>query len=371
MFFHLQFIHLFRPFLKYAPNSSPLPSHISPRRICTSNAGAISKLMRLYKKNWNLRQICNIAVYMTHSACTIHLLNLPEKTAKRDFIHGVRHLEEISEDWLCARRALSILSVLARKWNCTLPEDAVQILQRADEVYGYYSTSEVPSPRSSAGLSPQAPVDDAGTQAHMQAAHFQQHPSPGRVQFAQSSMTQAAGPQASISARLDMNNRPITPQRQNQPQRDLGVKTQHISYAPGTMDSWGQPVIAPSPTAGGYPATSAGGLTSNPEAIQDFAGSRIAPSGASTGQGAGLNNNQWILNDSAKWQHNFNGWDLGQPLPGAMQFAFPSQTSMPLNTNPAAAAVAAANMQTMGHQLSGLETVDASMHDARWLPNLE
>ena len=117
MFFHLQYIHLFRPFLKYSPNSSPLPPHVSPRRICTANAGAISKLMRLYKKLYNLRQICNIAVYMLHSACTIHLLNLPEKTAKRDIIHGVKHLEEIAEDWLCGRRALSILSVLVRKWN--------------------------------------------------------------------------------------------------------------------------------------------------------------------------------------------------------------------------------------------------------------
>jgi hypothetical protein len=61
MFFHLQYIHLFRPFLKYSPASSPLPSHVSPRRICTANAGAISKLMRLYKKAYNLRQICNIA----------------------------------------------------------------------------------------------------------------------------------------------------------------------------------------------------------------------------------------------------------------------------------------------------------------------
>ncbi|EHK20324.1 uncharacterized protein TRIVIDRAFT_154783, partial [Trichoderma virens Gv29-8] len=148
-FFHLQYIHLFRPFLKYSPAASPLPSHISPRRICTANAGAISKLMRLYKKSWNLRQICNIAVYMIHSACTIHLLNLPEKTAKRDLTHGLKHLEEIAEDWLCARRTLSILSVLARKWKCEMPEDAEIILRRTDERFEYYSTSEVPSPGSS------------------------------------------------------------------------------------------------------------------------------------------------------------------------------------------------------------------------------
>ncbi|CRK46547.1 hypothetical protein BN1723_020069, partial [Verticillium longisporum] len=121
MFFHLQYIHLFRPFLKYTPAASPLPSHVSPRRICTANAGAISKLMRLYKKTWNLRQICNIAVYMVHSACTIHMLNLPEKTARRDITHGVKHLEEIAEDWPCARRTLGIISVLGRKWNVELP----------------------------------------------------------------------------------------------------------------------------------------------------------------------------------------------------------------------------------------------------------
>ncbi|KAH8681312.1 fungal-specific transcription factor domain-containing protein [Xylariales sp. PMI_506] len=147
MFFHLQYIHLFRPFLRYAPSASPLPPHISPRRICTANAGAISKLMRLYKKLYNLRQICNIAVYMLHSACTIHLLNLPEKTARRDIIHGVKHLEEIAEDWLCGRRTLSIVSVLARKWNVELPEEAAHVLQRTDERWGSFNTSDVPSPR--------------------------------------------------------------------------------------------------------------------------------------------------------------------------------------------------------------------------------
>ncbi|KOS21458.1 Nitrogen assimilation transcription factor nit-4 [Escovopsis weberi] len=148
-FFHLQYIHLFRPFLKYHPSTSPLPSHISPRRICTANAGAISKLMRLYAKSWRLRQVCNIAVYMLHSACTVHLLNLPERTAKRDVIHGLRHLEEMAEDWPCARRTLSILGVLARKWHCELPDEAALALERIDEKYGSFCTSGLPSPGAS------------------------------------------------------------------------------------------------------------------------------------------------------------------------------------------------------------------------------
>jgi len=147
MFFHLLYIHLFRPFLKYNPSTSPLPSHVSPRKLCTQAAGSISKLMRLYKRTYGLRQICNIAVYIVHSACTIHLLQLPEKTAKRDIIHGVKHLEEIAEDWLCARRTLSILSVLGRKWKIDLPEEAATVFARTDAKYGYFSTADVPSPK--------------------------------------------------------------------------------------------------------------------------------------------------------------------------------------------------------------------------------
>ena len=147
MFFHLLYIHLFRPFLKYNPSTSPLPSHVSPRKLCTQAAGSISKLMRLYKRTYGLRQICNIAVYIVHSACTIHLLQLPEKTAKRDIIHGVKHLEEIAEDWLCARRTLSILSVLGRKWKIELPEEAAVVFARTDAKYGYFSTADVPSPK--------------------------------------------------------------------------------------------------------------------------------------------------------------------------------------------------------------------------------
>jgi hypothetical protein len=148
MFFQLLYIHLFRPFLKYNPNNSPLPAHVSPRKLCTSAAQSISKLLRLYKRSHGLRQICNIAVYIAHSACTIHLLNLPEKNAKRDIIHGVKHLEEIAEGWLCARRTLGILSILAKKWNVELPEEAATVLARTDAKFGPYN--EVTSPKTAA-----------------------------------------------------------------------------------------------------------------------------------------------------------------------------------------------------------------------------
>lgn len=136
MFFQLLYIHLFRPFLLYNPNNSLMPSNISPRRLCTQAATMISKLLRLYRRFHGLRQICNICVYIAHSACTIHLLNLPEKNAKRDIVHGVKHLEEIAEGWLCARRTLRILSDLSKRWKVELPEEAAAVLLRANQKFG-------------------------------------------------------------------------------------------------------------------------------------------------------------------------------------------------------------------------------------------
>ena len=135
MFFHLLFIHLFRPFLKYTQSNSPLPPQVSPRKMCTQAAVSISKLFRLYKKTYGLKQICNIAVYIAHSACTIHLLNLPDKDARRDISHGVRHLEEIAESWLCASRTLATLGIQSRRWRIELPEDTASILQRWESKY--------------------------------------------------------------------------------------------------------------------------------------------------------------------------------------------------------------------------------------------
>ena len=144
MFFQLLYIHLFRPFLKYNPDNSPLPPNVSPRKQCTQAAATISKLLRLYKRSHGLRQICNICVYIAHSACTIHLLNLPEKNAKRDIIHGIKHLEEIAEGWLCARRTLGILSVLAKRWKVELPEEAAAVLARTDEKFGPWNEISTP-----------------------------------------------------------------------------------------------------------------------------------------------------------------------------------------------------------------------------------
>jgi hypothetical protein len=149
MFHQLLYIHLYRPFLKYTRTTSPLPSHISPRKFCTQAAGSISKLFRLYKRTHGLRQICNIAIYIAHTACTIHILNLPDKNAKRDIVHGVKHLEDMGECWTAARRTMRILSLCAERWRIELPEEAEAAFARARLRWGLLMGSS--SPHSSPG----------------------------------------------------------------------------------------------------------------------------------------------------------------------------------------------------------------------------
>ena len=145
MFHQLLYIHLYRPFLKYTRTTSPLPLHVSPRKFCTQAAGSISKLFRLYKRTHGLRQICNIAIYIAHTACTIHLLNLPDKNAKRDIIHGVKQIEEMGECWTAARRTLRVLHLCAEKWNVELPEEAEAAFARARLRWGLLMRAPSPN----------------------------------------------------------------------------------------------------------------------------------------------------------------------------------------------------------------------------------
>lgn len=107
--------------------------------------------MRLYRRTYGLRQICNIVVYITHSACTVHLFNLPDKFANRDIVHGLNHLEEISESWLCARRTLGILFQVSKRWKIELPKPALKTLERAEAKFGIlkgYDQGLSPKPNS-------------------------------------------------------------------------------------------------------------------------------------------------------------------------------------------------------------------------------
>ncbi|KAK8052049.1 fungal-specific transcription factor domain-containing protein [Apiospora rasikravindrae] len=297
MFFHLQYIHLFRPFLKYAPNASPLPPHVSPRRICTANAGAISKLMRLYKKLYNLRQICNIAVYMLHSACTIHLLNLPEKTAKRDITHGIKHLEEIAEDWLCGRRTLSILSVLVRKWNVELPEEAAHSLQRADEKWGTFSTSEVPSPKSHLTASPSPP---AAKQEQYSPGHLVTYSNGPGSRMASASTISPEMMGGFASGSTDFGK---LPNMQTVGSAAAGKNPATLSIDNVTGTTWRQPALGH--TIPSYARSYAAVSNSSGDSSQP---SRTGTRNVTPSSAYAIDGSDWYLRDGANWQSSFDTW---------------------------------------------------------------
>jgi hypothetical protein len=289
MFFQLLYIHLFRPFLKYNPNNSPLPAHVSPRKLCTQAAAMISKLLRLYKRSHGLRQICNICVYIAHSACTIHLLNLPEKNAKRDIIHGVKHLEEIAEGWLCARRTLGILSVLAQRWKVELPEEAEAVLKRTDSKFGPWS--EVSTPK----VSQRDP------------AQLQEHPSPAdqaspSLQPYSMNIANIGTPQ--YLNRMPQNNTsvsiyPYSPSAESLPPSDANAlaypRTQHHRATPSSTS-----MNAPTPASTqGRQSVDGGQSTTANSPSQVFGGvDQLLREGQ-----------DWIFRDQTQLANGFDNWN--------------------------------------------------------------
>ncbi|KAI1465756.1 fungal-specific transcription factor domain-containing protein [Daldinia caldariorum] len=363
MFFHLQYIHLFRPFLKYSPATSPLPPHVSPRRICTANAGAISKLMRLYKKLYNLRQICNIAVYMLHSACTIHILNLPEKTARRDIIHGVKHLEEIAEDWLCGRRTLSIISVLARKWNVELPEEASHVLQRTDERWGTFKTSDVPSPRSHMTISPSPPavaMSPPGKVDHSPANH---NTPPTSVPSPVAAPASNVPPE--IMQNLNSSSSNFQPDSQ-MPQPMLDSVVIMGNSVPLDTDGLGNPEWRQPPAAQNvlnYPQ--------NFPPVQNGTSSNQAPQNPRRNQVPNsmyaVDGQDWYLKDGVNWQSGFDTWNMGNGSSGSTSISDPS--IFIFSSNPPANN-AGRSLAPMDFNFEGLNNLSSSM-DGWDLPNLE
>lgn len=317
MFFHLQYIHLFKAFLKYTPATSPLPAHVSPWRMCGANAGAISKLMRLYKKLYDLRQICNIAVYMVQTACTIHILHLPEKTARRDITHGVKHLEEIAEDWLCARRALSTLSVLARKWKVDLPEEAALVLQRTDEKYGTVSVSDVPSPNRSApsSLSPQSlprspPIKEQEQPTPPPNQYSNPPAQPMNLDIPTTTLPPGMMGNMAVSG-MPSNLRNMANQN---PPRQMGppiTTTMSMNGPHSSINSW-----AVSPSTRTMPS-----YTQAFAPVHAHSNMGLPPTSRPSGSGGGgqvtpsalyaVDGQDWYLKDGVNWQQNFQTWGLG------------------------------------------------------------
>ena len=287
MFFQLLFIHLFRPFLKYNQTSSPLPANVSPRKMCTHAATMISKLLRLYRRNYGLRQICNIAVYICHSACTIHLLNLPDKNARRDIVHGLKHLEEIAEGWLVARRTLNILSILVRRWRIEIPEEAVAVLSRTDLKYTrHHSASDYLTP-TSASPSISSPIQEL-------ALDFRQ-PTNGHYRA------------------LDQNTMPPSiPSKISGPRSGPVVANRNRMYtSPQQSESFIPPAapvqMPPSQPVNQVPSTwstdNANGVPPNPDREE-----QTSPSMLFTGEHSNIESQDWWLQDQHTLASGFNNW---------------------------------------------------------------
>lgn len=247
MFFQLLYIHLYRPFLRYTKSTSPLPAHVSPRKFCTQAASSISKILRLYKRTHGLRQIINKVVYIAHSACTIHLLNLPEKNAKRDIIHGIKQLEEMGECWTAARRTLYILNLCAEKWKIELPEEAQAAFTRTRVRWGSVEPGTGPaSPDILASMSQQMssdPVPDLMAQNMQHQAPLQRHISEAftgihpHAQFAISS-AMAPSPSYTDDTRRSSGNFSMPPHSAAELSRSVGRMRPSTTLTKEQQDAW-------------------------------------------------------------------------------------------------------------------------------------
>ncbi|KAK7883585.1 hypothetical protein LTR67_011083 [Exophiala xenobiotica] len=283
MFYQLLYIHLYRPFLKYTRATSPLPTHVSPRRFCTQGAAAVSKLLRLYKRTHGLRQICNIATYIAHSACTIHLLSLPDKNARRDIRHGVRHLEEMGECWTAARRTLQVLRQCADRWKIEMPEEAEMVFTRVGNKWGLMPEN-VPSPISPQSLASMAKQITSQPLPDLMARNVQQQQAHQEQQQRQPSMNipvvsgglsaaMAPSPAETVERRRSSGNISMPPQTAPELSGDAHrMRPSTLTYlTKAQQDAWNAHQARMAGTSAGATASGAGSAETQ-NAAQLFGG---------------------------------------------------------------------------------------------------
>ena len=308
MLYQLLIIHLYRPFLKYTKANTPLPSHVSPRKICTQAAATVSKLLRVYKRGYGLKQICNIVVYIAHTACTIHLLNLPDKNAQRDVIHGLKNLEEMAEGWLCARRTLRILDISANKWNAELPPEALSIFERTHNKWGSWgSWDQATSPSTSDG----SPIS-----ADMHPATSPSRFSPSAPSFQPSRAEAHTNP-------LAMAGSPMNPQYGPAPTPTIPMSFPSIRAAHSALAAQAQrPEFAlPEPTylrpqvAYQFPPIAASPSSPHQNTWYDRSGTQIPPQNGTTTSNAspvsGYDGTENLVEESQDWWSRNAAYGMG------------------------------------------------------------
>ncbi len=334
MFFQLLYMHLYRPFLKYTRSTSPLPAHISPRKYCTQAAGAVAKLLRLYKRTHGLRQICNIAIYIAHSACTIHLLNLPDKNARRDIIHGIKHLEEMGECWTAARRTLGVLQLCAQRWNIEMPDEAEMVFTKARAKWGIVAGGNAApspiSPQSMANLAKQIaaqPVPDL--MAHN--VQYQQRQNDKAIQRPRNSGGLQAMPDVnSAPTTLPTSTQTVDPRRSSssfsmpaQSTDDMsydvqGARSSVAAFPPAQQDTWTSGVNharMPSNASAVAAAVVAAPVTLSP------------PGNVESSRGDGVDGlleetQDWFFKDQSQLAMGFENWGEPQQDWGTLDLSF-------------------------------------------------
>jgi hypothetical protein len=141
---------------------------------------------------YGLRRVASPITSWVLSACTIHLLNLPNETAANNLTQGLHDLEAMSVNHAFAARAIDIIRSLSSKWTIALPEGAAAVANyrmaggRKSPVQMSFFAASIPRKTSSEGRKPsatsnssahskQSPFSPPTTSAHQQQQPQSQH----------------------------------------------------------------------------------------------------------------------------------------------------------------------------------------------------
>lgn len=124
MQFYYNLIHLHRPFLEFSRVRREIAQGrngpTTSTSTCTIAAANITRLVRDYRDNYDIRQISPNTVHITFIAATIHLINFlftnaePHGQLLRDCMPA---LSELGDSYPIANKALSILSTLIDRFD--------------------------------------------------------------------------------------------------------------------------------------------------------------------------------------------------------------------------------------------------------------
>jgi hypothetical protein len=268
---------------------------------------------------------------MVHSACTIHLLNLPDKNARRDIIHGVKHLEEMGECWTAARRTLRVIHLCADKWNIEMPEEAEMVYTRIKVKWGLTPGAPSPvSPESMANMVQQIaaqPVPDL--MARNVQLHQQQQSQSMRHSIAQYqtglSMPMAPSPAEHIESRRTSGQMSLPPMSAAELNRDAQRIRASTYLTKAQQDAWNAHQAR---MAANVAATSSNRMPSNGEhdAARMFGGVDSLME----------ETQDWIFKDQNQFATGFENWGSEPPDWGTLDLSFfdtPDGTGSSTNDN--------------------------------------